>query len=108
MELKGKPVYDFQNVEFTMNVETKEDLNEFFSKFETILARLKELGDKYPQPSKNGQKQAGNNAKKEPKASPNQIRWLINLGVDKEEAKQMTTTEASELIKELNELGNNG
>ena len=108
MELKGKPVYDFQNVEFTMNVESKEDLNEFFSKFETILARLKELGDKYPQPSKNGQKKDGNNVKKEPKASPNQIRWLVNLGVEKEEAKQMTTSEASDLIKELKELGSNG
>lgn len=108
MELKGKPVYDFQNVEFTMNVESKEDLNEFFNKFETILARLKELGDKYPQPGKNGQKQAVSNAKKEPKASPRQIRWLINLGVDEEEAKQMTTSEASDLIKELEQYANNG
>lgn len=105
MVLKGKVVYDFQSVEFEEDVK---DLELFFGRFESILKGLSQVANKYPQPSKNGQKQAVNNVKKEPKASPNQIRWLINLGVDEEEARQMTTSEASALIKELKEIGNNG
>lgn len=105
MVLKGKVVYDFQSVEFEEDVK---DLDLFFERFETILKGLSKVANKYPQPSKTPQKTANNSAKKEPKASPRQISWLINLGVDKEEAKQMTATEASELIKELNEIANNG
>ena len=105
MVLKGKVVYDFQSVEFEEDVK---DLDLFFERFETILKDLSVVANKYPQPSKTPQKTANNNAKKEPKASPNQIRWLINLGVDEEEARQMTTSEASALIKELKEIGSNG
>lgn len=108
MVLKGKVVYDFQSVEFEYNVEGAEDEKIFFKNFELILKSLSEIANKYPQPSKTPQKTANNNAKKEPKASPNQIRWLKNLGVDEEEARQMTTSEASDLIKELKEIGSNG
>lgn len=108
MVLKGKVVYDFQSVEFEEEVNIVEDEKIFFIRFESILKSLSEIANKYPQPSKTPQKTANNSAKKEPKASPNQIRWLINLGVDEEEARQMTTSEASALIKELKEIGSNG
>ena len=105
MVLKGKVVYDFQSVEFEEDVK---DLELFFERFEVILKGLSEVANKYPQPSKTPQKTNKNSVKKEPKASPRQIRWLINLGVDEEEAKQMTTSEASDLIKELEQYANNG
>lgn len=108
MVLKGKVVYDFQSVEFEEEVNIVEDEKIFFIRFESILKSLSEIANKYPQPTKTPQKTANNSAKKEPKASPNQIRWLINLGVDEEEARQMTTSEASALIKELKEIGSNG
>ena len=105
MVLKGKVVYDFQSVEFEEDVK---DLELFFERFEVILKGLSEVASKYPQPSKTPQKTDKSSVKKEPKASPRQIRWLINLGVDEEEAKQMTTSEASDLIKELEQYANNG
>ena len=108
MELKAKVVYDFQSVEFEETVNNEEDEKIFFKRFETILKGLSEVASKYPQPSKTPQKTDKNSVKKEPKASPRQIRWLINLGVDEEEAKQMTTSEASDLIKELEQYANNG
>ena len=108
MVLKGKVVYDFQSVEFEEEVKTGAEYVTFFQRFEEILKSLSEVASKYPQPSKNPQKTGNNKAKKEPKASPNQIRWLKNLGVDEEEARQMTTSEASDLIKELKEIGSNG
>lgn len=108
MVLKGKVVYDFQSVEFEEDVKSIVEYQTFFQRFEEILKSLKEIADKTPNPSGKGQKQAVNNVKKEPKASPRQIRWLINLGVDEEEAKQMTTSEASDLIKELEQYANNG
>lgn len=105
MVLKGKVVYDFQSVEFEEDVK---DLELFFERFEVILKGLSEVACKYPQPSKTPQKSEKKTVKKEPKASPMQIRWLKNLGVDEEEARQMTTSEASDLIKELKEIGSNG
>ncbi len=108
MVLKGKVVYDFQSVEFEENVEKPQDFELFFMRFETILKDLSGIANKYPQPSKTPQKTDKNAVKKELKASPSQIRWLINLGVDEDEARQMTTSEASALIKELKEIANNG
>jgi hypothetical protein len=108
MVLKGKVVYDFQSVEFEEEVKTGVEYATFFQRFKEILMSLKEVADKVPQPNKTPQKTANNNAKKEPKASPMQIRWLKNLGVDEEEARKMTTSEASDLIKELKEIGSNG
>lgn len=108
MVLKGKVVYDFQSVEFEETVTNNGEAKKFFEHFESILKDLSDIASKYPQPSKTPQKMANNNVKKEPKASPRQIRWLINLGVDEEEAKQMTTSEASDLIKELEQYANNG
>lgn len=108
MDIKAKVVYDFQSIEFDWIVNDEKDYNSFKISFESFLRDLKQIADKYPQPSKTPQKTANNNAKKEPKASPRQIRWLINLGVDEEEAKQMTTSEASDLIKELEQYANNG
>lgn len=107
MVLKAKVVYDFQSIEFEWDTED-EDYGDFKRRFETILRDLSEIANKYPQPSKNPQKTDKSSAKKEAKASPNQIRWLKNLGVDEEEARQMTTSEASDLIKELKEIGTNG
>lgn len=108
MVLKAKVVYDFQSIEFEENVEKPSEYATFFQRFEEILKSLKEIADKIPNPSGKGPKTANNNAKKEVKASPSQIRWLKNLGVDEEEARQMTTSEASALIKELKEIANNG
>ena len=108
MVLKAKVVYDFQSVEFEETVTNNGEAKKFFEHFEAILKDLSEVASKYPQPSKTPQKTDKNSVKKEPKASPNQIRWLKNLGVDEEEARQMTTSEASDLIKELKEIGSNG
>lgn len=108
MVLKGKVVYDFQSVEFEEEVNNASEYRTFFQRFEDILKDLSEVASKYPQPSKNPQKSDKTSVKKEPKASPSQIRWLINLGVDEEEARALTTTEASSLIKELKEIANNG
>ena len=108
MELKGKVVYDFQSIEFEETVNNNEEYKKFFGRFEAILKDLSEVASKYPQPGKTPQKSENKAVKKEPKASPRQIRWLINLGVDEEEAKQMTTSEASDLIKELEQYANNG
>lgn len=108
MELKAKVVYDFQSIEFEETVTNNEEANKFFERFETILKGLSEVASKYPQPSKTPQKTEKKPVKKEPKATPNQIRWLINLGVDEEEAKELTQAEASNLIQELKSYGNNG
>lgn len=106
--IKCKVVYDFQSIEYEWPITTKEDRLENQQFFLALLSDLKTIADKIPNPSGKGPKTANNTVKKEPKASPNQIRWLKNLGVDEEEAKQMTTTEASDLIKELKEIANNG
>lgn len=108
MVLKGKVVYDFQSVEYEEDVSKVGDLELFFQRFESILKGLSEVASKYPQPGKNPQKTEKKAVKKEAMASPNQIRFLIGLGVDKEEAQELTAAEASDLIKELKELGSNG
>lgn len=108
MDIKAKVVYDFQSIEFDWTINEEHSYSTFIVTFESFLRDLKQIADKYPQPSKNPQKTDKNSVKKEPKASPRQIRWLINLGVDEEEAKQMTTSEASDLIKELEQYANNG
>ena len=108
MVLKAKVVYDFQSIEFEDTVTNNEEVRKFFERFESILKDLSEVASKYPQPSKTPQKSEKKAVKKEPMASPNQIRFLIGLGVDKEEAQELTSAEASDLIKELKELGNNG
>ena len=106
--VKCKVVYDFQSIEYEWPITNAKDREDNKQLFLALLSDLKEIADKIPNPSGKGQKTANNNVKKESKASPNQIRWLINLGVDEEEARQMTTSEASALIKELKEIGNNG
>ena len=108
MELKAKVVYDFQSIEFEETVNNNEEYKKFFGRFEAILKDLSEVASKYPQPGKNTQKPAKSDGKKGPKASPAQIRFLVGLGVDKEEASQLTQEEASDLIVELKSYGNNG
>ena len=108
INVKCKVVYDFQSIEYDYTITNEEDRIQCQKIFLALLSNLKEVADKIPNPSGKGQKMANNNVKKEPKASPNQIRWLISLGVEEEEARKLTTTEASDLIKELKAIGSNG
>ena len=95
MDLKFKPVFNFQSVEFEMEVNTDEELDTAFEMYKKILDHLQKIAVDQPGPVKQAP------VKKEPMATPNQIKCLVNLGVVESEAKAYTMTMASRKINEL-------
>ena len=91
-----KAVYDFQSIEFQWTICDEEDRKEMFEIFKNIVNSLKEISDGAPNPPRNGKKEP----KKEEKATPGQISYLIGLGFPEEDAKKLTKKQASMCIKE--------
>ena len=94
MIMKFKPVYNFQSVEFEMEVNGPADLSNAFKWYKQILIELQKVAPEQPAPVKQV-------APKEAMATDKQISTLVKLGIDEEEAKKMTTKQAYNKIKEL-------
>lgn len=94
MIMKFKPVYNFQSVEFEMEVNKPEDLGEGFKWYNAILNGLQAIAPE--QPSNNAKAQP-----KEPLATEKQVATLVKLGVPEDEAKKMTVKQAVINIKKL-------
>lgn len=99
MDVKCKVVWNFQSIEFEYPVNRKEDGEAMMIWYKFFLEELQSVAPEQQKVQGVAPKSAPK--KKEPLASPNQVRWLVNLGYDEEEAKQLTQAEAS---KEINEL----
>ena len=95
MLVKCKPVYNFQSVEFEMEVKNPEDIEIMFDMYEDMIKGLKSVAPEQPAQPKAAP------VKQEPKATPKQINCLIKLGIDEETAKRMTMSEANKKINEL-------
>ena len=103
MVIKCKPVYNFQSVEFEFEI--PDDIKDIkvidkfydsmFKMYEECLHRLKEIAIEQPALAKPIP------VKQEPKATPNQIKWLVSLGIEQNEAERMTKAEAGKKINEL-------
>ena len=95
MLVKCKPVYNFQSVEFEMEINNKEDMKKMFETFGDMIEGLKSVAPEQPAQPK------ATPVKQEPKATPKQVSCLIKLGIDEETAKRMTMSEANKKINEL-------
>lgn len=94
-----KAVWNFQSAEFDYEVGTPQDVEMAMHYMDTLIKGMQGIAPEQQKVQGVAPKSAPK--KKEPLASPNQVRWLVNLGYDEEEAKQLTQAEAS---KEINEL----
>ena len=94
MIMKFKPVYNFQSVEFEMEIKTPNDLANAFYWYETILEGLQKVAVDQPA-------QVKQVTPKEPMATDKQVATLIKLGVAESEARKMTCKQAVGKIKEL-------
>ena len=95
MLVKCKPVYNFQSVEFEMEVNSPVEEKFMFEFYRRILEGLKEISIEQPPLAK------AVPVKQEIKASPKQVNLLVKLGVDEQEAKNMSATVANKKINEL-------
>lgn len=95
MVLKCKPVYNFQSVEFEVEVKTPEDTEKAFEFYKVVLEHLQKIAVDQPGPVKQAP------VKKEPMATEKQIACLTRLGVPEDEAKTYTATMANRKISEL-------
>lgn len=94
MIMKFKPVYNFQSVEFEMEIKDGTNLEEAKKIYKSVLDMLQEVAPE--QPSNNGKVQP-----KEPMATEKQIATLVKLKMDEQEAKKLTQKQAYLKIKEL-------
>ena len=95
MLVKCKPVYNFQSVEFEMEINTPDDTRKMFIIYKDILDGLQKIAVDQPAPTKAPVKP------KEEMATPKQVECLVNLGEDEEEMKKLTKKAAAFKIKEL-------
>lgn len=102
MIVKCKPTYNFQVVEFEYEVNDDKDLNEMFEWYAKMIQCMINVSPDQPDMKKikTVTKEDLPKVDNEP-ASPNQIKYLVQLGVSREEAKVMTKTEAWKKIQEL-------
>ena len=100
MIIKCKPVWNFQSLEYEMEIDVndEESLNYLFSTYDKILKGLQEISPEQAQIKVVGNKVA---KPKEPMSTGNQQNYLLGLGVPIEESVKMTKKEASAKIKEL-------
>ena len=94
MNMKFKPVYNFQSVEFEMEIENEQDLDKSKRLYKAILEMLQEVAVDQPA-------QVKQVTPKEPMATDKQVATLIKLGVAESEARKMTCKQAVGKIKEL-------
>lgn len=98
MLVKCKPVYNFQSVEFEMEVKTPDDIELMFDMYEDMIKGLKNVAPEQPaQPKAVPVKPQA----KDEMVTKGQINFLIGLGVDEEEAKKLTKKQAALKIKEM-------
>ena len=118
MIVRCKPTYNFQVVEFEYEVNNDKDLDEMFEWYGKMIQKmiyvspdqpdqLKNKGGKYTDYSykanvKTVEKEDLPKVEDEP-ASPNQIKYLVQLGISREDAKTMTKKQAWTKIQELRE-----
>ena len=95
MLVKCKPVYNFQSVEFEMEINSPDDTEKMFIIYKEILDGLQKIAVDQPSPTKAPVKP------KEEMATPKQVECLVNLGEDEEEMKKLTKKAAAFKIKEL-------
>ena len=100
MVIKCKPVYNFQSLEFEVEIDPKnlQEVNGLFTIYNTMLQGLQRIAPEQPAQAKPVAKAQ---KPKEEMASEGQINWLIGLGVPEEEARSMTKKKAAETIREL-------
>ena len=94
MLMKFKPVYNFQSVEFEMEVNGPADLSNAFKWYKQILIELQKVAPEQPALVKQV-------APKEAMATDKQVATLIKLGIEESEAKKMTSKQAFMKLKEL-------
>ena len=88
MTLHFKPTYNFQTVEFDVDMEKKEDLDGAFELYAELIKRLKEVAPEQPN---------NNNSKpKEPLATERQKEIMDKYDIDYEP--NITKAKASKLI----------
>ena len=104
MIVKCKPTYNFQVVEFEYEVNDDKDLNEMFEWYAKMIQCMINVSPDQPDMKKikTVTKEDLPKVDNEP-ASPNQIKYLVQLGISREDAKMMTKTEAWKKIQELRE-----
>ena len=95
MVVKCKPVYNFQSIEFEMEVNSQGDMDAMFEFYKKCLDGLQRVAVDQPAPTKIPAKP------KEEMATSGQVNCLVNLGYDVEEAKKLTKKAAAFKIKEL-------
>lgn len=117
MIVKCKPTYNFQVVEFEYDVNCDEDINRMFDLYAQMIQGMINVSPDQPEQIKNKgwgkytdysnkaniktvEKEDLPKVEDEP-ASPNQIKYLVQLGITKEDAKKMTKQEAWKKIQEL-------
>lgn len=98
MIVKCKPVYNFQSVEFEMEINNEVDFNLMTERYKKILDMLQSIAPEQAQVKVVGSKPT---KPKELMSTDNQQKYLLGLGVSIEESSKMTKKEASEKIKEL-------
>lgn len=96
MIVKCKPVYNFQSVEFEMEVNSEEEKNKMFKIYDSMLKGLQEIAVEQPALQKPVAAKP-----KEEMATEGQIKFLIGLGLNVEEAKGLTKKQAAERIRKL-------
>ncbi len=98
MIFKCKPVFNFQSIEFEVEIDPNnfdQEVNTMFDMYDKVLEGLKAVAPEQPSGK------AAPVKPQEPMASPKQVEWLVNLGVDEASAKKLTAKQASMKIKEL-------
>lgn len=100
MIIKCKPVWNFQSLEYEMDVdlENEESINQVFDIYDKMLTGLQAIA---PEQTKVQQVAPKSATPKEPMSTENQQNYLLGLGVPIKESKKMTKKEASNMIKEL-------
>jgi len=94
--MKFKPVYNFQSVEFEMEINSQEDLDKAFNTYELVLNKLQRVAPEQPTAAKP--------QPKEPMATDKQVASLVKFGgMTENEARRLTSKQASQKIKELME-----
>lgn len=94
MIVKCKPVFNFQSIEFEMEVNNEIDFNLMSERYKKILDMLQEIAPEQ-------QKASTKKEKKEEMSTIGQQNFLLGLGIPREVTEKMTKKEASAEISKI-------